>query len=108
MRKLRDMLRLRAGGMSKRQIAASLSIGPTAAGDCLRRVRSVGLSWPLSEDLRDEALERCMLDRCELLTSGLVDGKIDHLLGCLLLGNVAEILPPLAHLVGVEKSKPGN
>jgi DNA-binding CsgD family transcriptional regulator len=30
MRKLRDVLRLRAGGMSKRQIAASLSIGATA------------------------------------------------------------------------------
>jgi len=31
MRKIRDVLRLRAGGMSKRKIAASLSIGVTAA-----------------------------------------------------------------------------
>jgi hypothetical protein len=37
MRKIRDVLRLRADGMSKRQIAASLSIVPTAAGDCLGR-----------------------------------------------------------------------
>jgi hypothetical protein len=38
-RKIRDVLRLRAGGVSKRQIAASLSIGPTAAGDYLRWAR---------------------------------------------------------------------
>lgn len=60
MRKLRDVLRLRAGGMSKRKIAASLSIGATAAGDCLRRARRAGLSWPLPEDLSDEALERLL------------------------------------------------
>jgi transposase len=57
MRKIRDVLRLRAGGMSKRQIAASLLIGPTAAGDCIRRARRAGLSWPLPESLTDEALE---------------------------------------------------
>jgi transposase len=60
MRKIRDVLRLRASGMSKRQIAASLSIGPTAAGDCMRRARYAGLSWPLPEDLSDEALERLL------------------------------------------------
>jgi len=60
MRKIRDVLRLRASGMSKRQIAASLSIGPTAAGDCMRRARCAGLSWPLPEDLSDEALERLL------------------------------------------------
>jgi len=58
MRKIRDVLRLRAGGMSKRKIAASLSIGMTAAGDCIRRARRAGLSWPLPEDLSDAALER--------------------------------------------------
>jgi len=43
--------------MSKRQIAASLSIGVTAAGDCIRRA---GVSWPLPEDRSDEALERVL------------------------------------------------
>lgn len=57
MRKIRDVLRLRAGGMSKRKIAASLSIGVTAAGDSIRRARRTGLSWPLPEGLGDEALE---------------------------------------------------
>ena len=56
MRKIRDVLRLRAGGMSKRKIAASLSIGATAAGDCIRRAKRASLSWPLPEDLSDEAL----------------------------------------------------
>jgi len=60
MRKIRDVLRLRAGGMSKRKIAASLSIGVTAAGDCVRRARRAGLSWPLPEELSDEALERLL------------------------------------------------
>ena len=56
-RKIRDVLRLRAGGMSKRKIAASLSIGVTAAGECVRRARRAGLIWPLPEDLSDAALE---------------------------------------------------
>ena len=47
MRKIRDVLRLSAAGLSKRQIAASLGIGPTAAGACLRRSREAGISWPL-------------------------------------------------------------
>ncbi len=39
MRKIRDVLRLNADGMSKRKIAISLGIGATAAGDCIRRAR---------------------------------------------------------------------
>src|SRR5260370_41989741 len=58
MRKIRDVLRLSAAGLSKRQIAASLGIGPTAAGTCLRRAREAGISWPLPDDLGDAALER--------------------------------------------------
>jgi len=57
MRKIGDVLRLSAAGMSKRKIAASLGVSATAAGDCLRRARRAGLSWPLPEGLSDEALE---------------------------------------------------
>ena len=60
MRKIRDVLRLCAAGMSKRQIAASLAIGPTAAGDCIRRARRAGVNWPVPEGLSDEALERLL------------------------------------------------
>jgi len=57
MRKIRDVLRLSAAGLSKRQIAASLGIGPTAAGACLRRAREAGVGWPVPDDLDDAALE---------------------------------------------------
>jgi hypothetical protein len=57
MRKIGDVLRLSAAGMSKRKIAASLGVSATAAGDCLRRARRAGLTWPLPEGLSDEALE---------------------------------------------------
>src|ERR1700681_1812436 len=57
MRKIREVLRLSAGGMSKRKIAASLGDSPTAAGEAIRRARRFGLGWPLPEEMTDEALE---------------------------------------------------
>jgi hypothetical protein len=51
-RKIRDVLRLSAAGMSKRQIA-----GATVARDCILRARRAGLAWPLPEGLTDETLE---------------------------------------------------
>jgi transposase len=57
MRKIRDVLRLSAAGMSKRQIAASLGMSATAAGECIRRGRRAGVGWPLPEGLTDETLE---------------------------------------------------
>jgi len=57
MRKIRDVLRLTAEGMSSRKIAASLSIGATTVVDCQRRARAVDLGWPLPEDMTDEVLE---------------------------------------------------
>ena len=57
MRKIRDVLRLRAAGMSKRQVAASLSVSKTTVLNCLRRAEVVGLGWPLPDDLTDEVLE---------------------------------------------------
>jgi hypothetical protein len=56
-RKMRDVLRLHAG-MSKRKIAASLSIAATAAGACVRRTKRADPSWPPPEQLSDEELER--------------------------------------------------
>jgi len=58
MRKIRDLLRLSAAGMSKRKIAAALGVSATAAGECIRRARRAGLTWPLPDELTDEALER--------------------------------------------------
>ncbi len=61
MRKIRDALRLKAAGLSTRQIAASLGVGRTTAGDYLRRAERAGVSWPLPDDVTDEALEQRLL-----------------------------------------------
>ena len=58
MRKIRDVLRLSAAGMSKRKIAVSLGVSATAAGECIRRARCAGLTWPLPDGQSDESLER--------------------------------------------------
>jgi transposase len=60
MRKIREVLRLRAQGLSKRRIATSLGISATAAVECLQRARRAGLSWPLPGDLDDALLELCL------------------------------------------------
>jgi transposase len=60
MRKIRDALRLEASGLTRRQLAASLSIGRTAARTYLDRAHAAGLSWPLPDGLSDEALERLL------------------------------------------------
>ncbi len=60
MRKIRDVLRLRAVGLSKRQIAVSLNIGATSAGNYLRRARRAGLNWPPPEELSDADLDRLL------------------------------------------------
>ncbi len=57
MRKVRDVLRLSAAGLSKRKIAASLGMSATAARDCIWRAHRAGLAWPLPADLTDEELE---------------------------------------------------
>ena len=57
MRKIRDVLRLSAAGMSKRQIAASLGVGPTAAGTVINRARAAGVVWPLPDNMTDQGLE---------------------------------------------------
>src|SRR5262249_59425374 len=57
MRKVREVLRLKAAGLGKRKIAASLGVSATAAGACLRRAREAGIAWAPAEELTHEALE---------------------------------------------------
>ncbi len=57
MRKIRDVLRLDADGLSQRMIALSLQIGRTTVRDYLMRTQLAGLSWPLPCDITDEDLE---------------------------------------------------
>jgi transposase len=56
-RKIREVLRLKAAGISDRQIAASVGSARSTVQECLRRAREAGLSWPLPEAPDDLALE---------------------------------------------------
>jgi transposase len=58
MRKIEDVLRLHAQGMSTRRIALATGVGKTTVIEYLRRAAVAGLSWPLPEGLDEEALER--------------------------------------------------
>ena len=63
MRKIRDVLRLSAEGLSTRQIAASLAIGRTTLRGYLDRATELGLSWPLPPEMSDTDLEQRLFDR---------------------------------------------
>ncbi|NIV47351.1 MAG: IS21 family transposase, partial [Gammaproteobacteria bacterium] len=58
MRKIREVLRLRAAGHGQRAIARSVGIGQSTVGDCLQRARRAGVGWPTALD--DTALERAL------------------------------------------------
>ena len=58
MRKIEDVLRLHAQGMSTRRIALATGVGKTTVIEYLHRAAVAGLSWPLPEGLDEEALER--------------------------------------------------
>ena len=60
MRRLREIFRLKAMGLSGRKIARSLSLSPTTVGEYLRRAKVAGITWPLPSDLDDEALEKAL------------------------------------------------
>lgn len=80
MRKTREVLRLsQEGGLSNRQIARSLSVSATTVGECLRRARVAGITWPLSEGMDDEALENALYGEAEREPSKpLPDMKLIH------------------------------
>ncbi len=63
MRKIRDVLRLSAEGLSIRQTASSLAIGRTTVQAYLDRARDAELSWPLPLEMSDTDLERLIYPR---------------------------------------------
>ncbi len=58
MRKIKEVLRLNASGMSNRQIAKSCGISRPTVSKYLDRASEAGLSWPLPSDLSDATLEQ--------------------------------------------------
>ena len=47
-RKIREVLRLEAAGVSDRQIAATIGSARSTVRECVRRAREAGIGWPLS------------------------------------------------------------
>ena len=57
MRKIAEVLRLHAAGMSLRGIANSVGVGRTTVAEYLQRADEAGMTWPLPEGLDDAAVE---------------------------------------------------
>jgi transposase len=62
-RKILEVLRLQAAGLKGRQIAAAIGSALSTVQECLRRAREAGLTWPLPDELNEEALH-ARLYRC--------------------------------------------
>ena len=63
MRSVREILRLRAEGLSDRAIARSTRLARSTVSDYAGRAAAAGLIWPLPEGLTDTALEALLFMR---------------------------------------------
>src|SRR5216684_8569483 len=57
MRQVRDVLRLKAAGVSGNEIGRRVGVASSTVRLTLKRLASAGLSWPLPAELTDAALE---------------------------------------------------
>src|SRR5215212_9026880 len=57
MRQVRDVLRLKAAGVSGNEIARRVGVAPSTVRLTLQRLAAAGLGWPLPAELTDAALE---------------------------------------------------
>ena len=69
MRKIKEVLRLQASGMSNRKIAHSLSIARPTVADYLRRSAAVGLTWPLALQWDEARVEQQLFPVAPALTT---------------------------------------
>jgi transcriptional regulator len=63
MRKIREVLRLRAEGFSEREIAQSVGSARSSVQICLWRADQAGIGWPLPAEQDDVALEALLNNR---------------------------------------------
>ena len=68
MRKTTEVLRLRAAGMSARQIARSVGVARITVAEYCRRADAAGVSWPLPDGLDDDALDALLFPKVEART----------------------------------------
>jgi transposase len=60
MRRIKEVLRLRAAGRSQREIAAVVGTARSTVGDYLNRAERAGVVWPLTDEWTDASLERAL------------------------------------------------
>ena len=56
MRQIRRLLRLQHEGAATREIGRVLGVARSTVQDALKRAEAAGVSWPLADDVTDEAL----------------------------------------------------
>ena len=57
MRQVREVLRLKAAGVSGNEIARRVGVAPSTVRLTLQRLAAAGLGWPVPAELTDAALE---------------------------------------------------
>src|SRR3954454_14084791 len=57
MRQVREVLRLKAAGVSGNELARRVGVAPSTMRLTLKRIAAAGLSWPLPAEMTDAALE---------------------------------------------------
>ena len=60
MRKLKEVLRLHALGLSQHQIARSCSISQSTVHEYVAAAEAAGVKWPAPEDWGDQQIERTL------------------------------------------------
>src|SRR6202166_2042390 len=60
MRGAREIIRLKSSSVSTHEIARRLGLARSTVRETLKRAEGAGLSWPLPEDMNDEALEAAL------------------------------------------------
>ena len=60
MRDAREIIRLKSSSVSTHEIARRLGLARSTVRETLKRADGAGLSWPLPEDMNDEALEAAL------------------------------------------------
>lgn len=63
MRHVRDVMRLRAAGLSIREIGRRVGAVPSTVRLTIRRYEAAGLGWPLADYITDAVLEERLFAR---------------------------------------------
>ena len=62
-RKIREVLRLKAEGFSDRQIGVAIGSARSTVQECVKRAREAGVGWPLPPELDEAALQERLYRR---------------------------------------------